>query len=401
MPVLARWRLSAICLPALAFFAVYSPRPTRMVEAAQPPRESPSVTVYDPNPKHLWNRLHEALSGRLEGEGPDDPGELDPFLQQGNPYREKGTQYKRAATVLDEFIAARGDRLIADPRKRALLQRDLWVLFDTVAPSRFLVTPSKSDGEIELASRVAKVLPRLALTAEQIKALPDNFAEARAAKKFPAGYDAGRLWDADGPWVLLGSKEKVPLARTHVEFFGGRSAFFVFLRLSKGREQTQKYVAELRRNGTPPKLPQGDADFALVRQMQLIDDSGRITLTPVIESLQLRGREDQEFKLSRKDFTAGNASLIPLRAEDRERNHIARLGRNAGNGRVKVLDTCGSCHTPDTMQSYVRHFPPSQSNYPSMEVSSRDEEGLRARIGKKDRYEWGLLQGLMLAPSKE
>jgi hypothetical protein len=401
MPVSSRWALSAVWLTALGFFAVCSSRPTPVVRAADPPGGSPGVMVYDSNPKHLWNRLHEALYVRLDGAGPDDPGELDPFLWQHSPYQEKGERYKQAVAVLDEFIAERGDKLITDPRKRALLQRDLWVLFDTVAPSRFLVAPDQRDGEIELASRVAKVLPRLALTADQIKALPDNNAEAVAARKFPEWFDAGRLWDADGPWVLLSSEEKVPLARTHLEFFGGRSAFFVFLRLPEGREQTHKYLAELRSNGTAAKLPAGGAYFALVRQMQLIDNRGRITLTPVIESLQIRGLGEHEFKLSRKDFTAGNPSLAAVGPEDRERDYLTLLGRNAGGGRSKVLNTCGSCHAPDTMQSYVRQLPPSQSIRPTLTASNRDEEALRLRIWKKDRYEWGLLQGLTLTPSTE
>jgi hypothetical protein len=387
-------------LTALALLALSLIRPARTRESADPPREGPKVTVYDPDPKHLWNRLHEALHVRLDGEAPGDPMELDPFLWNRSPYEEKGERYKRALAVLDEFIAEKGDRLITDARKRALLQRDLWVMFDTVARSRFLIGPSKADGEIELARRVAKILPRLALTADQIKKLPDTFAEAAAARKLPDGYEAGRLWDANGPWVLLGSEDRMPLARTHVDFFGGRSAFFVFLKLPKGREQTQKYLADLRRNGAEPKQLEG-AYFALVRAMQLIDDSGRITLTPVVEMLQFRGLGLQEFKLSRKDFMAGKASLLQVGEEDRERNFIARLGRNAGDGRPKVLDTCGSCHPPDMMQSYVRHLPPSQFISPVLAVSKRDEEGLRARIWKKDRYEWGLLQGLMLAQSRE
>jgi hypothetical protein len=80
MPVSYRWLLPAFCIIALGLFAVCSARSPRMVEATDPPRDSPSVTVYDPNPKHLWNRLYEALYVRLDGEGPDDPGELDPFL---------------------------------------------------------------------------------------------------------------------------------------------------------------------------------------------------------------------------------------------------------------------------------------------------------------------------------
>src|SRR5262249_51786373 len=158
MSVFSRRTLLAVWLTALGLFAVCSSRPTPVVRAADPP----GVTVYDPDPKHLWNRLHEALYVRLDGAGPDEPGELDAFLWARSASGEKGERYNRGAAVLDEFIAERGDKLITDPRKRALLQRDLWVLFDTVAPSRWLVAPNQKDGEIELAGRVAKVLPRLA-----------------------------------------------------------------------------------------------------------------------------------------------------------------------------------------------------------------------------------------------
>jgi hypothetical protein len=401
MRLSSRWLLIAACSTALVVFAVLSSRPIPEMRAADPPRQSPGVTLYDPNPRHLWNRLHEALHARPDGEAPIDPGELDPFLWQRSPYEEKGEPSKRAAAVLDEFIGERGERLITDPRKRAFLQRDLWALFDKLAPSQFLVAPDKMDAETELAVRASKILPRLALTADQIKGLPDNYAEAAAAKKFPDWFDASRLWDADGPWVLLGSEERVPLARTHVEFFGGRSAFFVFLRLREGREQTRKYVAELRSGGNAPTLPQGGACFALVRQMQLIDDRGRITLTPVVETLQIRGAREHEYKLSPQDFMAGKPSLAALGPEDRERDYLTFLGRNAGRGRGKVLNSCSQCHHPDRIESYVRYLPPSQNVRPSMTASNRDEEALRAWVWKKDRYEWGLLQGLNLAPAKE
>src|SRR5262245_56607046 len=96
MPVSPRWLMTAACATALGVFAVWSSRPTPELRAADPPRESPGVTVYDPNPRHLWNRLHEALHVRLDGEGWDDPGELDPFLGQRSPYLEKGEPYQRA-----------------------------------------------------------------------------------------------------------------------------------------------------------------------------------------------------------------------------------------------------------------------------------------------------------------
>jgi hypothetical protein len=387
---------------ALGVFAVWLARPAPRVGAADPLPDAPGVAVYDPKPTHLWNRLHEALAVRPDGKGPSYPGELDPFLGRRRPDDATGARYKRALPVLDEFIAERGDRLITDPRKRALLQCDLWVLFDTVAPSRYLAAPSERDGELELARRAARILPQLALTADQIKALPDTYAEAVAAKEFPDGFDVGRLWAADGPWVLLGSAERTPVARSHVEFFGGRSAFFVFLRLPGGREQTRKYVAELRPDRNAPKLPQGSLT-ALVRQMQLIDDHGRINLTPVVEAVQIRGRGEFEFQLDRKAFLAGKPSLRALGPEDRERSYLSFLGHNAGDGRPKVLETCFHCHheAVAALNSYGRPFPPAQSIRPQLLASSRDEEALRARLWKKERYEWGLLQGLLLSPKAE
>jgi hypothetical protein len=145
----------------------------------------------------------------------------------------------------------------------------------------------------------------------------------------------------------------------------------------------------------------GGAYFALVRQMQLIDDRGRITLTPVIETLQIRGLGMHEFKLSRKDFLAGEPSLNAQGSEDHERDFLIFLGRNAGHGRSKVLNSCGQCHVSDRIESFARFFPPSQFVRPNMRVSNRDEEALHARVWKKDRYEWGLLQGLRLIPSRD
>lgn len=402
MLVSPRWLVPAACSIALGIFAGGCDSPPSPARAADRRPQARGVRVYDPSPDHLWNRLHEALSAGIEGEGTDDPADLDPFLSQDSPFPDGSERYKRAVAVLDEFIAKRGDRLIAAPRKRALLQRDVWTLFDKVAPSRFLADPGKRDGEMELARRVARILPRLALTADQIKTLPNTYAEAVSAKAFPNGSDAGRLWEADGPWVLLGSAEETPLARTHVEFFGGRSAFFVFLRLSDGREQTRKYIADLRLDRAAPKLPQG-SQTALVRQMHLIDDRGRIVLTPVVETVQIRGARDLKFKLDRKAFLAGEPSLRAQGPEDQERSYLSFLGRNAGDGRAKVLSTCFHCHQDavSMLNSYDRPFRPAQSIRPRLVVSSRDKEIRIAWLGKKDRYEWGLLQGLILSSKGE
>src|SRR5688572_12981055 len=117
-------------------------------------------------------------------------------------------------------------------------------------------------------------------------------------------------------------------------------AFFVFLRLPGGRKQTQQYVAELQVQATTPKAP--GAYFALVRQMQLIDDRGRIIVTPVVETLQIRGQKAHEYKLSRKEFFWPESQASRRWGRRTARDYLAFLGRNIGAGRTKVMATCSN-----------------------------------------------------------
>ena len=64
------------------------------------------------------------------------------------------------------------------PLKRALLQRDLWTLFDWAADPDWSNLGEKDrfvDERRELQVRLGRVIPRLALSAKEIEQLPDNF----------------------------------------------------------------------------------------------------------------------------------------------------------------------------------------------------------------------------------
>jgi hypothetical protein len=70
----------------------------------------------------------------------------------------------QALAILGEFINTHGEKLIRDPLKRALLQRDLWELFDWSAPAWH-----DSDRERrELQVRLVLAIQRLALTTNEI-----------------------------------------------------------------------------------------------------------------------------------------------------------------------------------------------------------------------------------------
>src|SRR5438309_7608069 len=88
----SRWPLlltGVIALISLGSWWFLAPRPT-WAETAPP--ASQGSTVYDADPQHLWNRLHDAFRARFEDGKAGDPWELDPFLWRNDEYMasEKG-----------------------------------------------------------------------------------------------------------------------------------------------------------------------------------------------------------------------------------------------------------------------------------------------------------------------
>src|ERR1700682_1102834 len=76
-----------------------------------------------------------AFGGALRSSGPGSArvyglDELDVPYCQSTEHLLPEPSHSAAVQVLDRFIQAHGERLIQDPFKRCLLQRDLWQLFD-------------------------------------------------------------------------------------------------------------------------------------------------------------------------------------------------------------------------------------------------------------------------------
>ena len=279
-----------------------------------------SVSIYDPNPAHLWNRLHSAFfvredlpSTRLV------PDALDPPLWFDTQYLLAKPSHQHAVRALDDFLRTHAENLIHDPLKRAILQRDLWAVFDwsVVRPSRQGSNEHAYDKEKrELQVRLAKVMRQVALTPEEIRSLPNNYDQAVASGEFATKYDPAQpdraflppdLFDPHGPWVELeGPGDPEPVARQHFSQFSGRSSFLIFVRFPEGRKAAFDYLQTLwnfpkptipSRNFAPgediapnpdlPQFPQG-TQFALVRQMTLFDNQSKLVNTAITESVQIR-----------------------------------------------------------------------------------------------------------------
>ncbi|PWT84227.1 MAG: hypothetical protein C5B57_05250 [Blastocatellia bacterium] len=315
--------------------------------------------LYDENPGHLWNRLHAVLFIRIGADGRSYGADrIDPLLWIGSKYLLTGPAHEQTITLLHEFIAKRGERLIVDPVKRAILQRDLWTVFDWLEGNHSNFAPPSLSPDVvrrgieELVVPLATVIARVALTPEQIQALPDNYAGAAAAGMLPRD-----VFSSESPWVSVGRPDG-PVAAQHVRDAGPakNSVFLVLIRLPDGRSATAAYLEQLRSFNGPlwvgsrypnpdlPPFPVG-TQLALVRRALLIDSRGQIVPTTLTEQVQIReyreirrmtaqefddahrideymferaGQEFREYSLSRAALFEGRSGgLLPLDTLDR------------------------------------------------------------------------------------
>jgi hypothetical protein len=405
-------RIMLVLAGAAAFALVWSAPPvvvslhSPLVSAHSLGHSPHWVTIYDANPEHLWNRLHATFFVR------DDLPEtqhltdvLDPPLWWHTSHLLSNPSHKQALAVLDEFLQTHAENLIRDPVKRAILQRDLWAVFDWAEERQ----PNDNSDQgyakerRELRTRLAEVLRRIALRPEELASLPDNYAQAVASGEFGREYDAAHreraflppdLFEARGPWVELedpGSAQ--PVAFQHLLNFSGRSSFLVFVRLPGGRRATFDYLQTLWDFPGPWELTPADAEHprvmnpnvpqfpvgtevALVRQLTLFDDQGKLVSSPITESVQIRvyreigknhvglpsdideairwsGQDFYDIELSRAQWFAGKAGgLRALGPDERDFGKFNFHGPDEGRPGhyatlkqyVPMLKQCTFCH---------------------------------------------------------
>jgi hypothetical protein len=298
---------------------------------------SPSRPLYHNDPKHLWNRLHEALFVRVGHDGRTyGQDRLEPLLWRESKHLLEERSNKNAIALLEEFLKNKGEKLIDHPLKRALLQRDLWLVFNWLEGSHdnFAEPPLEAKtaraAQDRLRRPLAAVIGRLALSRKEIQELPDNYSAAVASGKFTRRFDPEKpdqpylppdLFAANGPWVCVGRTDSITAPehlaepdRTENRFTN--SVFLVFLSLPHGRAATVAYLKQLR-SGDSKQLPES-TQFALVRRALLIDTSHRVEPTTLTESVQVRVDRQSfyEFRLSRSQLFAGPAGGLRALGSD-------------------------------------------------------------------------------------
>jgi len=414
-------------------------------------------TIYNSDTNHLWNRLNEALFERTAQDGKKyGLDELDILYWARTTNLLAGASHQQAISVLDEFIGTHGENLIHNPLKRALLQRDLWELFDW--STGYASSPNEKLARRELQSRLAIAIRRLALTTNEIATLPDNYARTTkiSAPDLPAG-----LNQSNSDWLGVSDQNDGLTVPTHVASFRGHSTFQVLVHFPEGRQAAIAYLDQLHRfehvwiyvtNDSPfvttnehrevlslnPNLPQfpTNTDWALVRRMSVIDTDGNIQPTAIMESVQMRRyytftnrmitnsgggvnsitpQYCYEFQMNRRQ----NCELREFGQNEKDFNFVHFMGmgfdqfeytsRNASN-EVEVLDsaklqsvtlnTCMQCHSAPglfSVNSYTRFlsfFSESPQRPANLTPLDSNREIENTISWKQRQFDWGLLQGL-------
>lgn len=407
--------------------------------------------VSEKEPGEIWMSLYRHI--RLRS-GPDEneygADELDPLLWANTQRVLTGESHRRAIQLLDRFLEKHAERAVRDPLRRALLQRELWAVFDWSAQRADEHTKERR----ALQTRLAEAIRRLALTPKEIEKLPETYAEAVKSGEYSANYDVAKpgvaflpanLFDEKGPWVCLSRPVGGVTAHNHVEHFSGRSVFLVFMRMPGGRAQTIGYLKQLREfvrlsitdalqleevysNPDVPRFPVG-TQVALVRQMVLPDARGKLVVTPVTENVQLRvTRAAVETIVHSGKRWQGMQDVFELKIEPAKALEGARLGlraiakdekefptfRSSSHGfdpfenpreaglperhRVVRLNTCKGCHeisgTHPAMTLSFRFSFAMDGERPGLAESTAEREINAILWWKVRRYDWGLLNGM-------
>ena len=295
--------------------------------------------IYDQNAGHPWDQAREIFYTHRfpTGEIFEHPHAFAPPWNEFVPFVHDASFHEQVQARLEALEILPPAQMEEQPAARRLIfLRDLWPVFDGLHQARVEVPRDKEatakaiSRRDELLRHVARILQRLELTEEEVRALPNAFQLVGEKNLYSKSFDPSSpsepffpvdLLDKDGPWVTY-SREKEPSAggKAHMDFVQYRSLFTLHLRAPDGRDGGVKFLQDWTRSEGNQFVPPGTT-LALLRRALVPTRSGKSLVSPFVESLQLivvTPPQDQRFKftLDRPEFLAGRLGLKPLGKDD-------------------------------------------------------------------------------------
>jgi hypothetical protein len=349
--------------------------------------------IYSPDPNDSWNRIFyhlftRTVSHRLADDFPQgapfsnlDDRDFPNGLSVSTRLFERVEIGDRAIEPLyPSFITSAGllealsdkhfsrlkqaltdavnDKRVHPPLHRVLMQSDIWAAHDLLAhfnQSAGRQTKESRERASQLLSLLPRLIKKLALTPEEIKNLPDNYALAAKMDHLPD------LFSPQSEWLEV---EWIP-SRQHDYASDFRRAARVFVKPTLKILDKQSFLDRLRDNhGDIAEL----GAVALVIQNLLIDSQGCVAPTRLTYEVQTRtfkrdlnGKivktELSQYELSRKllitelrtgglvSFGEESPMYLPMAGND---YGFATPQRNKQEESTPILATlrtrCGTCH---------------------------------------------------------
>lgn len=370
---------------------------------AQPPEpNSPKIAlsakpepIYTSDPNDAWNRIFYFLfSRRIEARLSDDFPEGAPFSEK--PLRESDVLpkvhvstrvFERTETgdraidpLYPSFLSSTGSELIlADPAyaqfvqalqdalnesaprptiARAFMQSDLWAAHDLFSLN-FTLPEEKGleQRRLRVVDLLSLLIKKIALTPDEIKSLPDNYAAAVQNHSLPD------VFRKDSGWVEV---QWLPRSM-HEEAAGYRRVSRIFVKPAHPPQNLQKFLNALPDFDTLPDShdPRVALDgAALVTRLLLIDAQGKLQPTTLTTEIQARLFEKtnagvfkrttlQVAEISRKLLLRepGSGGLVP--EDEAAPIYVSSAGNNYGFAstqldseavQVKLRTRCTFCH---------------------------------------------------------
>ncbi|HEY7183594.1 MAG TPA: hypothetical protein VIC84_19345, partial [Blastocatellia bacterium] len=253
-------------------------------------------------------RVSASLFERIEGgDGANDPLYPSALTSAGSAQALVEPRYSMLKRALADALGESRDRPALD---RALMQGDAWAAFDILSGYRRVAGPqgeSLDERRSELAPMLARFIRKLALTPEEIKRLPDNYAAASGVHRLPD------LFGTRSEWVEI----RWTPDRLHDDSVHFRRAARVFIKAKSQPANRQAFLNELR--DEPADKAEGIDAVALVIQSMLIDSNGAVVPSPITFEVQQRSfikdergnfvkTELGQFEISRKLFLSNPLS---------------------------------------------------------------------------------------------
>jgi hypothetical protein len=399
--------------------------------------------IYAADPRDSWNRIFYLLftrsikfrlTGDFKHEGPfvqvgtmGNPGlpitsQIFERIESGDraidPLYPNFLSAKGAESVLldpqfsqlDQALRdALGESTVRPPLHRALMQADAWAAYDIL--SRIRETNSHRERAQEFMESLRQFILKLALTTEEIAALPHNYSTSQSEQGLPDLFDKNSGW-IEVEWLLY---------RSHDDGADHRRAARVFL---KPATTSQKFLADVNATLEQRKYPLTDPldGAALVTEDLLIDSHGHAVPSPLTYEVQLRTfvKDGQvkfketvvaQYELSRKLLLANPSS-----------NGFIRLGANdpaylpsSGNDFTFASPTigersrdfpilgylhrrCASCHGPDVTSVFTFMMHDDQRRSPPPVRQLRPTDDMHAAYVATEKMKQLNFKSLHLAP---